>query len=388
MTLSPTTKTRTIANGNDNDAEPVEANFVDLYANDDAIAAVVNSLTDSAISLSGIKTFSDGIKTDTVSEKTAGSGVTADSVLLKDGFIKLTPTTQPYVPAADGEFGYDSTNKVYKGMMDGVIVPFGNFLYTVSSKSANYTALGTDKGTQFLCTGTFTLSLTAAATLGSGWFCYIRNDGTGIITIDPNASETVDGATTITMYPGEAFLVFCDGTNFKTLERKKGRILLGTAEASASTFVDFTNFINSDFSQYILQGDYVRPATDGVNAYVRFSIDGGSNFLSTGHTYQLADFIGSTQTGVATTEVRLNRVTIGNADGEGINFEFTLVKPSGGQAIKSGRWVTDWRNTSTGLEAANGSFNSPTASAINAIRFLFSSGNIAQGSFKLFGVRS
>jgi len=88
------------------------------------------------------------------------------------------------------------------------------------SRSSNTILAVADIGKLFLATSTFTQTLTAAATLGVGWFCDYRNDGTGVITIDPNAAETVDGATTITLNPAEAITLFCDGSNFKTMGRR------------------------------------------------------------------------------------------------------------------------------------------------------------------------
>lgn len=68
-----------------------------------------------------------------------------------------------------------------------------------------------------ITSGTFTQTFVAAATLGSGWFCYIYNNGTGDITLDPNGSETIDGLTSYIMYPGEARIVQCNGTSFTTI---------------------------------------------------------------------------------------------------------------------------------------------------------------------------
>jgi hypothetical protein len=87
-----------------------------------------------------------------------------------------------------------------------------------STKTANYTLVAGDKGNIVSATAnTFTFAFTAAATLGDGWFCYLQNSGTGDITLDPNASETIDGLTSYIMYPGETRLVQCTGTAFNTI---------------------------------------------------------------------------------------------------------------------------------------------------------------------------
>jgi len=89
---------------------------------------------------------------------------------------------------------------------------------TRTAKTANYTLAAGDKGNLIACTsGTFTLSFTAAATLGSGWCVYLQNTGSGEITLDPASSETIDGLTSYIMYPYESRLVFCDGTSFYSL---------------------------------------------------------------------------------------------------------------------------------------------------------------------------
>ncbi len=377
-----------ISNGNLINADDIDAELNQLVSESNSQDTRLTSLESSAMTIAGVKTFSAAPKTDQIDERTADTGVTIDSVLHKDGYIKVSPTAG-YAPSASGELGYDSTSNTYKVMENGVAKTLNTAVFSMLSKSSAYTAVATDKGALFLCTSTFTLSLTTAATLGSGWFCEVRNDGSGIITIDPNSTETIDGALTITVYPGEAFKVVCDGSNFKTVGRPKGWIPLASATASSATSVDFTSFINSDFDEYVLLGEYVLPTTDAVDAYFRVSTNGGSSYLAgTEYTYTAVgvDTVGTS--GSAGAQIKMNRVSIGNASGEGMDFEIRLTRPWGGQSVKGIRWFDNYRNTATGTEGHMGSGLISTSSAINAVRFLFSSGNISQGSFKLFGVRT
>lgn len=83
-----------------------------------------------------------------------------------------------------------------------VAINAGGFPTHRTALSGAYTAVQADNGTIFDCSGTFTLSFTAAATLAADWWCIVANRGTGNITLDPNGSETVDGQTTGTVYPG------------------------------------------------------------------------------------------------------------------------------------------------------------------------------------------
>lgn len=82
-----------------------------------------------------------------------------------------------------------------------------------STKNADYTALAADDNTFFRFTAAATLSLTAAATLATGWHCWIKADG-GAVIIDPNGAETVNGAATVTITDGNSALLICTGTSF------------------------------------------------------------------------------------------------------------------------------------------------------------------------------
>jgi len=98
----------------------------------------------------------------------------------------------------------------------------------VRSPRTSNTILGTaDSSTLIdITSGTFSQTFTAAATLGSGWFCYIQNSGTGYVTLDPNASETITrngvAHTTWVLLPQEAALIVCNGTGFFYTNLQKG----------------------------------------------------------------------------------------------------------------------------------------------------------------------
>jgi len=89
----------------------------------------------------------------------------------------------------------------------------------VEAKSADYLLLAADKGKAFTATSALTFTFTAAATLGSGWYCYIKNGSSGAVVLDPDSTETIDGATTLTLNPDDGFFIYCTGTAFLTIGR-------------------------------------------------------------------------------------------------------------------------------------------------------------------------
>ncbi|MFZ4059559.1 MAG: hypothetical protein ACOYKE_15550, partial [Ferruginibacter sp.] len=103
----------------------------------------------------------------------------------------------------------------------------GSSTITIDNKTAAYTIVTGDLGKVINCTsGTFTISLTAAATLGSGFNVTIWNTSatsTDVITIDPNGAETIDGSTTITLRLGEGTEIVSNGTNWITGDKKSMR---------------------------------------------------------------------------------------------------------------------------------------------------------------------
>jgi len=88
-----------------------------------------------------------------------------------------------------------------------------------------------------------TLGFAAASTLGSDWFCYIRNSGSGNISLDPNLVETINGQTTLTLAPGNSCMIICNGVGFYTV---------GLSQASASGAFDYLSIDVSGAGNYTL----------------------------------------------------------------------------------------------------------------------------------------
>lgn len=123
------------------------------------------------------------------------------------------------------------------------------------AKTANYTVLTTDRGKVFLCSGTFTLSLTAAATLADGFNFAVINTGSGTITIDPNSTEQIDGVSTKKINVGGWAVVTCTGSAFWTMAN------------TVSPNINYQIFTSS--------GTWIRPS--GVTEAVVTVIGGGGS---------------------------------------------------------------------------------------------------------------
>ncbi len=72
------------------------------------------------------------------------------------------------------------------------------------TRTSNTIITPVDVGKVFrVTTGGFSQTFQAVATLTAGFFCYYWNDSSAIVTLDPDASETINGATTLILSPGE-----------------------------------------------------------------------------------------------------------------------------------------------------------------------------------------
>jgi len=93
-----------------------------------------------------------------------------------------------------------------------------NQSHPVATVTSTLTADATYRAKAIVWTGGVgTLNLTAAATLGDDWFMMIRNGGTGLLTIDPNSSELINGSASLALQIGDSAFICCSGTAFYTV---------------------------------------------------------------------------------------------------------------------------------------------------------------------------
>ena len=139
---------------------------------------------------------------------TGATALTANNVVLGNG----TSAVQVVAPSTSGNV------LTSDGTTWASTAPAGGSELVRSARTSNTILDAGDNSTLIdITSSTFTQTFTAAATLGDGWFCYIKNSGTGTITLDPNGAELIDGLSTYKMYPNECRLIQCTGTAFNSI---------------------------------------------------------------------------------------------------------------------------------------------------------------------------
>lgn len=92
-----------------------------------------------------------------------------------------------------------------------------NQTYTVVSYFSNATLPATAQASFVVwASGVGTLTLPSASTVGANWFCMVRNNGTGILTLTPAGSDTIDGNATQQLQLTESLVLVSNGSGWNT----------------------------------------------------------------------------------------------------------------------------------------------------------------------------
>jgi hypothetical protein len=107
-----------------------------------------------------------------------------------------------------------------------------------------------------ICSGTtYTVTLPAAATAGAGFALYVKRTSSGNITIDGNASETIDGALTLVLRNTlQGVRLVSDGSNWSAVSEAQPRKVATVTESlsGVGTIGDFTETVIASGTTYTL----------------------------------------------------------------------------------------------------------------------------------------
>lgn len=185
----------------------------------------------------------------------------------------------------------------------------------------------------------------------------------------------------------------------------KGKLtLISSQTASASASIEFTSGIDSTYHTYVFKFVNMHPATNGVDFTFNLSTDSGSNYNVTktttifqayhredgstsGLTYQTLDDLAQS-TGYQTLTANGDASgSMSNANDSGVSGSLTLFNPSSSVFVKHFLSTTDNMNyVNDFMTASYVAGYGNTTSAINAIQFSMSSGNIDDGTIYMYGV--
>ena len=154
--------------------------------------------------------------------------------------------------------------------------------------------------------------------------------------------------------------------------------------------VDFTGFDSSKYSDYVFSLNNVIPVTDNTQMSMRFSTNGGSSYETSYRFVSIRTVTGtttvSTNNAASASAIQLATDVGSDTNEFGVSGEVKLFGPD----LTARTYATFSCHIIDTIGAAfltTGSGENQTTSAVNAVRFLFGSGNLESGRITMYGVR-
>ncbi len=170
-------------------------------------------------------------------------------------------------------------------------------------------------------------------------------------------------------------------------------ILVSEATASNSAVIDFTLPTGYDYFELFIE--HLIPQTNATSLFLRVSTNGGATFLAGATDYEVQR---NTLTGIGGTtyvpsfglaaQIAPIGALIGNTSGSYFRCSFRIFHPSDSTQNKNITGEMSMQRFDGQPALSNLSARVLNTSAVNAIRLLMNSGNIASGTFKLYGYKS
>lgn len=303
---------------------------------------------------------------------------------------------------ANSELAHDTTNKrvhIGDGSTNGGIV-MPNFL-DLQNNSFTYATAGGTANAITLTVSPTPLSLTAGLIVRFK----ASATNTGATTINLNSlgvkniykfTEGVLGNIAAGDIVADGFYeIAYDGVQFQLLgvtppqASSAGWELLSIATASASASLDFITDIDTTYDTYAFVLDALKPASGTPDLWIRIRNTGSGSFRATGYAHQ-----------------RIQLSLLPAADGDASDTKIIAIDSISSSAsdaicgvvyfsqLSSGRLPRVWGSVYSADSGVNQDLSNfsgvyqSTTDQIDGLRFLFSAGNITEGTVKMYGIRS
>lgn len=177
-----------------------------------------------------------------------------------------------------------------------------------------------------------------------------------------------------------------------------GITLISSQTASSSASISFTSGITSTYKAYKFVFVNCHPQNDGVNLQFNMSTDGGSNYNVTKTTTSFANYHNEADdsAGVSyqtsfdlaqSTAFQPLSFTIGNDNDQSLSGSLIIFNPSSTTYVKHFISISNEYNQNDFCQNSYYAGYGNTTSAVNAIQFKMSSGNIDAGTIYMYGIK-
>lgn len=167
-------------------------------------------------------------------------------------------------------------------------------------------------------------------------------------------------------------------------------VLLSTQTASSSASLQFTNFLNTTlYKFYLIELNQIVPATNTAGLLITLSTNGGSSYLSSAYKWTSNITFGTNTGGGSgsTSDSSMKVYALGNSTATTLGGCGFLNFYGLGQSTQCQyQGLVSLYDSNSNLTQTNATGCNTGTTAINAIKFAFSSGNIASGTLYLYGV--
>lgn len=278
----------------------------------------------------------------------------------------------------------------------GSSVPLAGTFTTVSAATPLTPSSGGTGNAYIRFTGptterTFTVPNASTTLLTTNALVTVSQGGTGLGTLTANNVILGAGTSTPTFVAPSTSgnVLTSNGTTWtsSTPAGSSGVIKISTQTASNSASLNFTSGIDSTYRAYVFIYKAIIPATDATDLYMSSSTDGGVSYAVTKQQAQArraSSTASWTYNGAAA--VVLGYSLSNSLARYTANGTVTLYNPSDTTAYKLIGWESSMYNNGAEPILVVGAGSFETASAINAVQFIMSAGNITSGDITMYGI--